>query len=102
MTNLYSTGADVRVSVAFTDINNQPGDPTTITLRVRDPLGNITVSVFAASNIVKDSTGNYHFDVTLPLTSAAAAGAWYYRWEGTGSVTATSEGEFLVQPSKIV
>lgn len=38
--------------------------------------------------------GVFHLDV-----SAATAGQWYYRWEGTGAVEQADEGAFVVTAS---
>ena len=41
---------------------------------------------------MKDSTGNYHFEL-----SPTASGEWRYRGEGTGTVQAAAEGRFVVR-----
>lgn len=51
-----------------------------------------------AASVVHDSTGQYHADVTLPLT--ARPGKWVYRWVAVGSGPSTSglkETPFQVQ-----
>lgn len=97
----YNIGDLVRLKTwssavpGFTDGNGIIGDPTTITLKVRDPNGIETPYVFGSSAIVKDSVGKYHFDLG-PLT---VAGRWFYRWIGAGSIVAAAEGSFAVNKS---
>jgi hypothetical protein len=67
-------------------------DPTTITLKVKDPNGTTTTY----SSPTKDSQGNYHQDVT-PTVS----GTWWYAWGGTGAVVAQSENYFIVTPPQV-
>lgn len=102
MTNLYNAGSAVRLTASFVDLTNNPADPGTITLKTKDPVGGITSYVFGSSAMVKDSVGNYHMDIQIPDVTLNVAGTWYYRWEGSGTITATFEGEFIVSPSKIV
>lgn len=85
----YSVGQLVRLSVAFT-ISGVATDPTTVTLKVKDPTGTETTYTYAAAQIVKDSTGNYHMDYTVP----AHLGYYFYGYEGAGTVIASSESSF--------
>lgn len=68
-------------------------DPTAVTLVVKDPTGTKTTY----SSTTKDSTGNYHQDLT-----PAIAGTWYYAWQGTGTVVVQAEGFFVVVPTTVV
>ena len=81
--------------VAFAAVSALVGtalDPSTTTLRVKDPTGTVTTY----SSPVHDSQGNYHQDVTPTV-----AGTWWYEWLGTGTVVAQSEGYFIVTPSQV-
>lgn len=67
-------------------------DPTTITLRWRVAGGTETTWVYGTNNqIVRDSAGIFHADI--PIVSR---GLHYFRWVGTGTVAAASEGTFSV------
>lgn len=91
MANTYTTGATVRTSVAYTS-GGVATDPTTVTLSLKTTTQQnmpTTIYTFGSSSIVKDSTGNYHFDI-----ATAASGVWFYRWVGSGVVNAASEGQF--------
>ena len=94
--NTYLIGNAARASVRF--INATTGaatDPTTVVLRVKDPVLTVTVYTYGVDAIlVKDSVGNYHLDI--PLNSA---GVWRYRWEGTGTNQAAAESQFTVTAS---
>ena len=82
-----------RVVGTFT-ISGVDTDPTTITFKIEDPNGNVTVNLYGSSNIVKDSVGIYHLDVLLTV-----AGNWDFRIVGTGAVQAASEQQLTVQQS---
>jgi hypothetical protein len=69
-------------------------DPTTVTLRLRNPAGTVTTYTYALAEITKDGVGQYSKAVTFD-----SAGYWNYRYEGTGTVPATEEATLLVTPS---
>ena len=86
--NTYDIGDLVRVSAVFTNAAGSASD-TTVALKLMKPDG--TTSTPTPTH---DSTGNYHYDVSVDQ-----AGKWYYRYEGTGVVQTASEGSFLVRES---
>lgn len=95
----YDLGDVVRVSVAFSTVATGVAlDPTAVYLSVKDPDGNITLYQYGVdSEIVKDSTGNYHADIDVDTY-----GQWYYRWYSTGAGKAADEGSFYVDPAEAV
>lgn len=95
--NVYETGDLVRLRTnpPFADASGSPADPTTVTLRVLDPTGVATTYTYPA-DILKDSTGAYHYDLQV-----ATAGWWFYRWIGTGTVTAQDEQQFEVVAGRL-
>lgn len=96
-TNSYDIGDLVRVSVVFKNVADAATDPTNVSLKYRKPDGTVTTLVYLTDvALVKDSTGNYHADI-----SATAAGVWTYKFLGTGAVQAVEEGRFFVQASVI-
>ena len=88
--NSYDIGDLVRISGAFT-VASAATDPTTVTLKVKDPVNTTTSYTYALAEVTKDSTGNYHKDL-----SATKAGTWYYRWEGTGTCETAGESYYEV------
>lgn len=93
--NTYDVGDIARVAAPFTDENGAAVDPTTVTFKFKKPASAETEYVYPTdAELVKDSTGNYHVDLTLDT-----AGKWYYRWAGTGANVAADEGELTVQAS---
>ena len=89
-------GTTVRCSVKFQDSNGADVDPTSVIFKYRPPSGVIVSYTYpSASEVIKDSVGDYHSDVL-----ANSAGNWDWKWEGTGSVVAVSEGSFTVSESK--
>lgn len=87
---LYQQGDTVRLIGAFTDLNNAPADPDTVTLRVLPPTGVAVSYTYALAEVTKDDVGRYHYD--LPLTFS---GEWLYRWVGTGAVAAATEDTLI-------
>jgi uncharacterized protein YfaS (alpha-2-macroglobulin family) len=85
MTNLYKKGQKVRCAAMFR-VNGVLTDPTSVTFKSKDPSGNVSTET-----PVRDSTGNYHVDVTTDEN-----GEWPYRFEGTGLCTAVEEDVFVV------
>lgn len=96
MANTYDIGDQARMSGAFTTVSSgAAADPTAITVIYRKPNGVETTLVYGTdAAVIKDSTGNYHADVTIDMS-----GRWYYRFEGTGAVIAAGETYFDVRIS---
>ena len=92
--NTYDKGDLIRVQGTF-KVNSVLTDPTTVTLKVKDPDSTITTYTYAGGTITKSSTGIYYKDV-----SVSNDGAWYYRFEGTGACQAAGEKTFLVRKSE--
>ena len=89
--NSYPKGATVRFSAAIA-VAGVATDPTTVTLKTKNPAGTITSYTYALAEIIKDSVGNYHKDLAL-----ATAGTWYHRWEGTGPAAGVEESALNVE-----
>lgn len=87
--NSYDFGNAIVMSSAFTDSNNVPTDPTTVTLRIMDPSG--VESIFTTPQLTHVGTGV--FSLTFPCLKA---GVWYYRFEGTGACVATQDNQFVI------
>jgi len=96
MAGSYDEGDLVRATAAFTDSGGSALDPDTVTVKYMAPDGTETTKVYGTdAEVVKDSTGNYHIDI-----SVAAYGIWHYHWESTGTGQAAEETDFLVAKSK--
>jgi uncharacterized protein YfaS (alpha-2-macroglobulin family) len=92
MQTRYDNGDLVRCTAAFTDTAGTAIDPTTVSFRVKDPAGTITTYAYGTdSELVKDSTGNYHVDI-----DANTDGIWAYRFSSTGAGQAAAEATFRV------
>jgi hypothetical protein len=89
----YLKGTVVRVSGSFTNRNTgAAADPGTVRFLWRSGAGTTTYTYGVDSQLVKDSTGNYHVDIdTTSLTTSVV-----FRWEGTGSNQAAVEDSFQV------
>lgn len=102
MTDEFNPGDVVRVrsndpAIAGSGFTNEAGalaDPTTVQVEwgyatsASARATSVTTWTYGVdSQVVKDSTGVYHADITL-----VRAGRLRYRWQGTGTVTAAAEG----------
>jgi len=80
-----------RMTASYQDSDLAYVDPTTITLHIVDPSGNITTYIYETdAELVKDSTGQYHADYSLD-----EAGIWKYDWVATGTVQGTEGGSWM-------
>lgn len=97
----FQPGQQVRLTGTFRNlITNELEDPTTVTLKVQDATGTQTVYTYAAAEIVRDSKGVYHRDITITKPNKGGGGNWYYRYEGTGNVVTANETSFPVGQSQ--
>ena len=94
MANTYAYNCALRLSAVFT-VANVRTDPTTVTLKVRDPSSNIATYTYAGLDITKDAVGVYHQDITID-----EAGTWYYRFEGTGTCKTADEKSIIIEESQ--
>ena len=95
MAQVYDKGDAVRITGTFS-VANAPTDPTTVTLEVKDPSGNIDTYTYALAQVTKFATGVYYKDITIDET-----GYWYYQWAVTGAVEGADEG-YIVVRSRLV
>ena len=97
---IYQT--EVRIT-ALAEVGGVATDPTTVTLKIRKPDDTVLTFTYPA-DIIKDSTGNFHYDYMPPTIAAdpEAIGKYHWRWDGTGSVKASDEGTFRVIESKVL
>ena len=90
-----SDGSD---RAAFTDPVGVVTDPSSVTVKTKDPSGTIAEygwpSAGPDGTLVKESTGRFYVDVLLDLD-----GTWYWQLTGEGTVQTSEEGEFWVRPS---
>jgi len=95
--NTYDIGDSIKSSAAFATAAGVATDPTVIAVSYKIGSGDVTTKTYITdAEVIKDSTGNYHIDLT------ATVGMWYIRWVGTGAVVAAAESSFYVQPSKVI
>jgi len=79
-----------RVSCVFT-VGGTATDPTTVTLKVKNPSKEITPYTYALGQVIKSVTGSYYKDIDIDIE-----GTWFYSWIGTGACGAVAEGFFNV------
>lgn len=89
---VYDIGDVARLSVEFKDVAGVLTDPTVVTLTVQAPS-----NVQSTPTPIRDSAGKYHYD--LPVTQS---GVYFYRYVGTGAVSAVEEGQISVRSTTLV
>lgn len=96
MPNTYKRDSQVRLTATFKNSSGTVTDPTTIKVKYKTPAGVETTKTYVTdAEVVRSSTGIYYIDLTLTQT-----GRWHYRWEGTGTIIATSEASLDVDASQ--
>lgn len=90
MANRYWQGQAVRLSCTFT-VNAVATDPTTVTLKVKDPGGSVVTYTYALGQVTRSAAGVYYKDISTDET-----GTWQYQWLGTGTCEAVDEDKFEV------
>lgn len=94
--NVYDIGDQVRAQTVFKNAAGTATDPSGVTVRVHEPDGTATTYTYGTdAEVVKSATGTYYIDITPD-----AAGAWSYRWAGTGSLVGAEETAFAVRRSE--
>jgi hypothetical protein len=83
--NIYDVGDGIQLTGTFTISGS--GTNTTATLSLTDPSEVVTTPAVGSG-----TDGVYLVDAIVD-----EAGAWYYRWVGTGAVVAATEGHFFVR-----
>lgn len=91
MSRRYVKGTTVRVSVDFFNFSGALADPSTVTVTTQGPgITGEEAFVFGVdSEVVKDATGQFHFDFEL-----TDEGTYWVRFAGTGAVGAAFEEQF--------
>lgn len=93
--NVY-VGDWPKFTATFTDINDTPTDPSTITFKFRNEYRTATSYVYGTdSEVTKDSTGVYTARVQMDYP-----GTMFVRVESDSTFGAAYEDEFEVQPAR--
>lgn len=83
--SIYQVGDSVTLQATFTSLAGVNTDPTTVSLKVKDPGGTTTTYTYAGLEITKAATGVFQY-----VLSITTAGRYWYKWFGTGTVQAAS------------
>jgi hypothetical protein len=89
----YDVGDTITVQVAFTDQNGAAADPTSVTIKIEDPAGNIT-SYTGGQLTHTGGTGIYSIAFAISLS-----GRHHTRAVGTDPIAIAIEGSFNVRDS---
>jgi len=91
-------GSLVTVTGVFTNPKNNDAkiDPDIVHITYEDPEGTETTKTYGDDvEVVKDATGEYHFNIDGSLV-----GIYYYRWWSTGTGQAAVENQFNVEQAR--
>lgn len=86
--NVYELGSVVKLIALFYDEDGELADPSTILLEIL--FGDETTTI--TEGIENPSVGTYHYYYTPD-----AVGQYYYRYVGTGDVTASDQKPFYIR-----
>ena len=93
---IYDIGDRPTVTGTFTNDAGTLTDPTTVTVRVREPDGTETLYTSPVASIVNSSTGVWAFTFPAALD---AAGDWYVRFRSTAGLLTAGEQKLVVRPT---
>lgn len=94
--NTWDKGDVVRLLIQFKGLDGLHVDPTTVIVRVKDPVGVVTSYTYLIdANLIKDGVGQYHRDIEPTIQ-----GVWKYRWEGIGTNKGAEENAFMIRESE--
>lgn len=97
--NTYQIGDIVRLTGTFRDVNDVLVDPSGVRfmyIKPNTPTAITTKTYLTDIEVVKDSVGIYHLDITITESRR-----WFYRTEGFGANNAgAAENEFEVEDSR--
>lgn len=88
----YDPGDMISLNALFYKEDGSLGDPSTIVLKVRNPLG-----VQVSHSPVRLSVGSYKYDYQTAIGDPE--GRYEYRFEGTGAITSADERAFFLNPT---
>jgi hypothetical protein len=91
---LHNIGDNVRLKGTLADASAVNVDPSTVTVKVKQPDDTITTHTYAAT-VSKQATGIYYVDFTPTLE-----GIHYVRFSSTGTGQAAGEISFRVESSE--
>jgi hypothetical protein len=105
----HDVGDLVRVWAVFRDMSGAQAAPDTVTLVARAPDGteatvantpaaaeDEAAAEAATGEALSGVTGVYRGDIAVDQ-----AGAWWYRWQGIGTVSKAGESSFRVKPRRV-
>jgi hypothetical protein len=91
-----AVNSPVRIAANFQDEDRTDIDPTTVSVKLMSPAGEVSTYVYNTdAALVRINTGDFYIDFT-----PNASGRWHYRWITTGTNKAIAfEGSFVVEYS---
>ncbi len=95
--NVYLTGSLVRSTARFVDVNGNPKDPTTTTLKYRAASGS-TVTITSPVHDGGTDSGTFHFDIDTTGWNGPGNELYTCQWVGAGNVQAPGLDYFQVEP----
>jgi hypothetical protein len=100
MAGEYVRGQKIRLAIKtrLVDGSVPIADPTTVTIRVTDPLGASTDYTLAAGQVVRDTSvnafGDYYYDLATTSAGDSQLGMWTYAGLTSGTPTTAEKNRF--------
>ncbi len=96
MSSIFNIGQQVRITGTFKDSSGTLTNPTSVSFSYKEG-GTTTTYVYGTdAELVRDSTGVYHVDIT-----PAAAGRIEWRLWSTGNLVQAEQGSFYIRPTNV-
>ena len=95
MPNTFDKNDLVRLQGEFVNSSGSLDDPNEVTIKHRDPTGNVATLTLSGATVIKLSTGIFYFDLSVD-----EVGTWYWRIEGDASPQAAAERSFIVRTTQ--
>lgn len=90
-----TVGTRPRVRLRFWDENDSLADPTSITVKVKNPGGTTTTWTTPDATIIQESTGVWTF--TFPAALTQAGDYWFYAVGSGGGADVADELKFTLR-----
>lgn len=93
-TEAYDIGDLRRFTVALTDVDEQPADPSALSLTILRPDGTTAVYTYGESptSVVRESIGSFYVDIAI-----AQYGRHWAKWTATGALVLVDQFEFFAR-----
>lgn len=96
MSSIFNIGQQVRITGTFRDSSGALTNPTAVSFSYKEGDTTTTYVYGTDAELVRDSTGVYHVDITPTV-----AGTIEWRMWSTGTLVQAEQGNFYIRPINV-